>query len=157
MERVCLPYSDYVRVPTPVMILEFALPGLWLAALAVSAMGLLVKMIRYLVRVCLHRDKNTVMGKWSTAACVSQLVTLILFAAAASMVSGYAAGASYGWIFAVLGLLAVWMSGMVIYGIVGMRKPSTRIRKLYHAVTIFFLLTTVLNICYWNLYRFWML
>lgn len=74
----------------------------------------------------------------------------------AAMIS-YAVASSYMWVFAGAAVLCGAMIGMLVYGIVNIRKkPFLKRRAFYNWTTVLLLGTTVVNILYWNLFMGWL-
>ena len=96
------------------------------------------------------------LGRWSTSAALAQIGTTILFGIMAVGALGYALSVTYVWTTAIIGILMIVMIGLAIYGIKMLPKTkSTKKRKCYNWITVFFLATTTLNIIYWNLFMGW--
>lgn len=156
VEKVCYPYEDFVRVPVWQFVLEVALVALWVLAVLFSVISLLVKLIRKIIYTARKKTLSVALGKWSATAALIQLAAVILFAVMASLAMAYALASSYTWMVAVMGVLALVMLGLVLYGIWQMRKSSaSKKRKIYNWLTIFMLLAAVANILYWNLFMWW--
>ena len=142
----------------PVFIWEFALFILWITALVFSALSLLVKLVRSVICKRRHRDQKIVLGRWSAGAAGLQLLGLVLLGAAVSQAMGYAVASTYAWMFGAIGVLGIVMIVFSVYGAVGMvKRKSSRIRKIYNGTVLFLLISTVVNIGYWNLFMFWAL
>ncbi len=157
VEKVCYPYGDWVRVPVWEFVLELALALLWVVALMFSGFSLLIKLIRKLVNMCRKRKPEIVLGRWSTLAAALQLGVLVLMVVAVILVSSYAVARTYMWVFAGAAVLCGVMMGMLVYGIVNIRKkPSSKKRAFYNWATVLLLGTTVVNILYWNLFMGWL-
>lgn len=158
LQKVVYSYGDYLEVPTAVMVLELGLVLLWLAAFLFSLISLLVRLIAFIVRKIRKKEPAVNhLRKWSMVAALLQIVSLILLVAAIVCVSAYLRWNTYFWIFVVFGILAIAMIVMSVYGIVKNRGKQLKIRqKVFHAFTIAFMIVTVANILYWNLFMFWM-
>jgi len=158
-EKVCYTITDYLRLPVAEFVLELGLIALWGAAAVFSILTLLVRLIRFII-IGKTRRKETGYrpDRWGVAAGVSQLAVLALVAAFAVSATAYAVGSSYAWMFGLLGILAVWMVLLTITGIYKtFRRPCGRFQKVMNVTTAFFLIVSVANICYWNLFMFWAL
>ena len=74
-------------------------------------------------------------------------------------VSSYALGDTYVWMFAAIGIIAVIMGVLCLYGLIRNRKVDRQRLKVrqrvFNNVTVFFLLVAVVNVLYWNLFMFW--
>ena len=81
------------------------------------------------------------------------------FAVDSAAVFAYALGDTYIWMFAVLGVLALAMGALCVYGLVHNNKTDGQYlkkrQKVFNNVTAFFLLVAVVNVLYWNLFMFW--
>lgn len=156
VKQICFPYADYVRVPMWQFVLEMASFILAIVAAVFAVLSLLVKLVRRIVCAVRRRQCVIPMGRWSTLASVSQLLFLLLFAVMAYMAFTYETASSYLWVSGAMGIVAAGMAGMVIYGILKLRRTdSTKKRKAYNVLTALLLAVTVCNICYWNLFQFW--
>lgn len=155
-EKICFPYADYVRVPLWQFVLEMSLFILEIAALLFSVISLLVKGIRKIVCLCRKRQIIVPLGRWSTLAAAAQLFAVLLLAVMASQAFAYALASSYAWVTVAFGLVAVFMAGLLLYGI-GMllKTESTKKRKCYNWAVVILLGATIVNIVYWNLFMFW--
>ncbi|MCI5621616.1 MAG: beta-lactamase family protein [Lachnospiraceae bacterium] len=158
LQKVVYSYGDYLEMPTAVMVLELGLVLLWLAAFLFSLISLLVRLIAFIVRKI--RKKEAAVNhlrKWSMVAALLQIVSMILLVASIVCVSAYLRWNTYFWIFVVFGILTIAMIVMSVYGIVKNRGKQLEIRqKVFHVFTIGFLVVTIANILYWNLFMFWM-
>lgn len=157
MAKISYTYGDMTRVPMAVFLLEVGLFFLWIGSLGFSLVSLLVKMIRFLMNKVRHREgRKILLGRWSTLSCMFQLALSVLLAAAMTMMSGYELYRNYAWIFAVIGIIGIVMTGMMVYGFArNLKAPSGKGRKIYNILTVFFMAVTVVNILYWNLFMFW--
>lgn len=158
IDKICLLYADYVRIPLWRFILEIALFFLWIAALIFSIVSIFAKLVKKLVYIL--RKKNTVvpLGGFSALAAVLQLAAASLLAVIVLGASSYQTADSYIWASAALGLVATVMAAFIIYGVYLLKKSeSGRLRKLYNWITTVMLAVTVANILYWNLFMFWKL
>lgn len=156
VEKVCYPYSDWVDVPTWEFGLEIGLVLLWLIAVVFAILSLLIKGIMALVRAIRKRKVQKPMSRWSSLAAVFQIVVIVLILLAVSLVSAFATADTYIWIVYVLTALMCAMFGMAVYGIV--KSCKTQLSKkcrFYNWITIVLLLTTVVNMVYWNVFMWW--
>lgn len=158
IHKICSAYSDYVEVPIPVFIWELALFILWITAAVFSALSLLVKLVRSVISKRKHQAQKIVLGRWSAGTAGLQLLGLVLLGAAVSQAMGYAVASTYAWMFGAIGLLGIVMIAFSVYGAAGMvKRKSSRIRKIYNGIVLLLLISTVVNIGYWNLFMFWAL
>lgn len=156
VEKICSAYSDYVRVPIWQFVLEMALFVLWIVALAFSIISLLVKCIRKIVCVCRKKSVIILLGKWSMLAAIVQVAAIVMLATAAAQASSYALASSYTWMVVMIGVIAVLMAVLIVYGIVTLQKTESTIkRKIFNWVTVVLMAITVVNIMYWNLFMWW--
>lgn len=156
VEKICYPYGDWVRVPFWQFALEVILVILWVVALLFSVVSLFTKMVRKLVTVCRKREETIPLDRWSALVAMVQIATVILFAVMASQALSYALSGSYAWMTVVLGVIALALGGLVVYGIVMIPKAEfARKRKIYNWTTVILSATTVINIVYWNLFMGW--
>lgn len=157
VDKVSYSYSDYVSVPNHVFIGEMVLFLSWIVATFFSLICLVGKGIGWAINK-IRRRKRTgqLLRKWSTLSCVLQIVLLMILLAIMVQVSVYATSDSYCWMFALCGVIAIVMSGLVIYGVRNIVKmPGSRMRKVYCATVVCGLIVTVVNVGYWELFMFW--
>lgn len=156
-DKIVYSYGDWVRVPVMRFVFEVGLVLLWAAAVGFSAVFLLIRLIMMLVRKI--KKKTAIkynLGKWGVAASLLQLTTVLFLALIIRNVSNCAMGYTYVWIFAVMGVVALAMSAMCIYAVFHKRNGGVRIREkvLYFTIGVF-MMVTVVNVLYWNLFMFW--
>lgn len=158
LRKIVYSYGDYVEVPTAEFVVEMGLFLLWIAAIVFSLISLLVRLIAIIVRkLCKKESVKNALGKWSAAAELLQLLALLLLFAVVVCVSICVQWNAYVWVFAVFGILGLLMAGMSIYGIVKNRGAQLKKRqKVFNYFTVGFMVVTVTNILYWNLFMFWM-
>lgn len=158
LRKIVYSYGDDVEVPTAEFVLEMGLFLLWIAAIAFSLISLIVRLIAALVRKLRKKESaKKTLGKWSIAAGLLQLLVMVLLFAVIVCVSAYVRWNAYVWLFAVFGILALVMAGMSVYGIVKNRGAMLKTRqKVFNYFTVGFMVVTVANILYWNLFGVWM-
>lgn len=155
-EKLCFIGTDAVRVSGLQFVLETALLFLWIAAAVFSAVSLLVKTVRWIIRICRKKQNIIPLGKWSALAAVEQVMAVLFMAAVGDKAGSYALAKSYAWMFAAFGILAIAMLLFGGYGAVMLwRTESSKKRKLYNLLTVILLVGTAANIGYWNLFMFW--
>ena len=156
VEKICFGYGDYVRIPVWEFVLELALVILWVVSLAFAVFSLLIKGIRKLVCICRKKKCEIPMGKWSAVAAFVQIGNILLLVWMAIQAFSYAVAGSYMWCFGVFGVLALVMLGLAVYGVCRLRKVSmTRKRRFYNVTTVVLLMSSFMNILYWNLFMGW--
>ena len=164
--RIVYDYEDQIRTSLAMFLVEAGLAFLWIAAFVFSAVSLLVRGILCLVRICrksgvsaenIHGKKKS--GLWSAGAAVLQLTALLLLFLLLYNVSTYALGDTYVWIFMAVGILAIVMGVLCVYGLIRNNKGDRSLLKMrqrvFDHITAFFLLVAVVNVLYWNLFMFW--
>lgn len=157
-EKICFSYGDYVRVPVWQFVLEMGLFLLEIAALLFSVISLVVKLIRRIVCVCRKKQITIPLGRWSILAAFLQIAAIAVLAAMAVQVMSYALAGTYAWLTVVFAVLAVLMTGFIVYAIARIPKiKATKKRKAYNWSTAILLVVTVANILYWNLFMWWRL
>lgn len=157
VEKVCYPYGDWVDVPGWEFVLEIGLVVMWLISLVFAAVSLLVKLILWIVRLCRRKRGSVPLRHWSTLACISQMVLVLLMGFVAVKAFGYAP--AYSYIGCIVGVVPVFllMIGLAVYGIMNIRKAElSKIRKVYNLVMIICLFAGCANIWYWNLFMWWL-
>lgn len=155
-EKICFPYGDYVRVPVWQFVVEMALFLLGIIALLFSIISLLVKFVRKIVCICRKKQLSIPLGRWSMLAAVMQAAAVVVLAVMASGAMSYALANSYAWMTVLLAVLAVFMTGFILYGAITLPKTkSSKMRKFYNWSTAVLLAVTVVNIMYWNLFMWW--
>lgn len=159
IRKIVYAYGDYIEVPTHTFILEMGLLLLWIASLAFWVLLAPGSIVCYLIRKRKgQKRKKDGMERWSALACTLQGMALFLLAAIINNVSNYAMGKTYSWMFGALGVLAVGMLAMSVYGILKTGKSSgCKSRKALRYGMAATLLVTVADILYWNLFMFWKL
>lgn len=168
--KIVFAYEDQIQASLPLFLMEVGLIFLWIIAFGFSAVSLLVRGIMILVHFCRKRNTSAEkaagetglrkrFGIWSTAAALLQLVTFVLLVLIIDHVSTYALGDTYVWMFAAIGIIAVIMGVLCLYGLIRNRKVDRQRLKVrqrvFNYVTVFFLLVAVVNVLYWNLFMFW--
>lgn len=168
--KIVFAYEDQIQTSLPLFLMEVGLIFLWIIAFGFSAVSLLVRGIMILVHFCRKRNASAEkaadetglrkrFGIWSTAAALLQLATFVLLVLIIDHVSTYALGDTYVWMFAAIGIIAVIMGVLCLYGLIRNRKVDRQRLKVrqrvFNNVTVFFLLVAVVNVLYWNLFMFW--
>ena len=153
--KISYAYGDDIRIPTAEFVIEIGLVLLWGLALLWAAGSLLVQGVVACIRKIKKKTKVSPFRSWGITANGMQLLVLVCFIGTVYGVSTYRKWETYAWLFAVIGLLAVFMAALLVYGIVKSKKHPWAGKKLWFCGNLFFLLVTVLNIGYWNLYQFW--
>lgn len=164
--KIVYSYGDHIQTALPLFIMEAGLAFLWIAAFGFSAVSLLVRGAIHLIRRCRKcgrlsekiRDTRK-LGLWSSTAAVLQLTALSLLILIMNRVSALALGDTYIWMFAAIGVLAIVMAVLCVYGLVHNNKTDRQCLKkrqsIFNNLTAFFLLVAVANVLYWNLFMFW--
>ncbi len=170
--KIVYSYEDQIQTSLPLFLMEVGVLFLWIVAFGFSAVSLLARGIMRLIRhfrkrsaaggrtkLGRHCTNSDALGRWSTAAAVLQLTALLFLILIIHNVSAYALGDTYIWMFAVLGVLALAMGALCVYGLVHNNKTDGQYlkkrQKVFNNVTAFFLLVAVVNVLYWNLFMFW--
>ncbi len=170
--KIVYSYEDQIQTSLPLFLMEVGVLFLWIVAFGFSAVSLLARGIMRLIRhfrkrsaaggrtkLGRHCTNSDALGQWSTAAAVLQLTALLFLILIIHNVSAYALGDTYIWMFAVLGVLALAMGALCVYGLVHNNKTDGQYlkkrQKVFNNVTAFFLLVAVVNVLYWNLFMFW--
>lgn len=153
--KISYAYGDDIRIPAAEFVIEIGLVLLWGLALLWAAGSLLVQGVAACMRKIKKKTVHLPFRTWGLAASGMQLLVLVCFIGTVYGVSTYRKWETYAWLFAVIGLLAVFMAALLVYGIVKKKKRPWTGKKLWFYGNFFFLLVTVLNIGYWNLYQFW--
>lgn len=148
--------SDLIRVSALEVTSGVVLVLFYGIALFVSVISLIVKLIRKIIYTCMKKPLLIPMGKWSTLSSILQITSCILFCVMAVQAISYALPSTYIWALVAFTPIAIAMIGCIIYGIKLFPKcQATKIRKFYHILTIILLITTVINILYWNVFMWW--
>ncbi|MDE6053564.1 MAG: beta-lactamase family protein, partial [Lachnospiraceae bacterium] len=158
--KIVFAYEDQIQTSLPLFLMEVGLVFLWIAAFGFLAVSLLVHGIVILVRRV--RGKAYVkkkLGLWSTAAALLQLNILLFLILVMYNVSHYALGDTYIWMFAMIGVFAIVMGVLCVYGIIQNNKGDKQLLKVrqrvFNNITAVFLMVAVVNVLYWNLFMFW--
>lgn len=157
-EKVTYAYADIVRVSTAEFALEIGITTLMLIGLLFSLISLLARLIRRLIYLAKGKTPaKLALGAWSIWSGILQMLVLILIFFAVMLISSYEPSKNCVWVFVLMCIIAVLMTGMAVYGLMKFRKtPGSRKMKVYHAAVLFSLIITVVNILYWNMFMFWM-
>lgn len=154
--KLCYSGVDLVRISAPLFVVEVALYYLWIGVVLLSAMILLVKLVRKILCICRKKQIAIPQGVWSTLSAIMQVLTGVLVLVMSEQAHSYAAANSYAWICALLGVIAIIMPGFAVYGMIRLRKiEASKKRKFFNCVTALLLLLTTVNILYWNLFMWW--
>lgn len=157
VEKVCYPYGDWVDVPVWEFVLEIGLVLLWLISLVFAAASLLVKLILWIIRLCRKKRGDVPFRRWSTLACISQMVLVLLMGFVAVKAFSYAP--AYSYIGCIVGVIPIFllMLGLAVYGMMKIRKAElSKVRKVYNWMMVGSLLAACANILYWNLFMWWL-
>jgi len=158
--KIIFSYEDQIQTSLPFFLMEVGLVFLWMIAFGFSAVSLCVRGIMVLVRKVTGKvDKKKKLGLWSTIAALTQLVTLLFLILIIHNVSTYAMGDTYIWMFAAIGVSAVVMGVLCVYGLIRNHQGDRQLLKVrqrvFNNATAVFLLVAVVNVLYWNLFMFW--
>ena len=155
VEKISYAYGDDIRISTWEFVLEIGSVLLWGLTILWAAGSLLVQGAAACIRKIKKKTNFSPFRNWGIAANGMQLLVLVCFIGTVYGVSTYQKWETYAWLFAVIGLLAVFMAALAVYGMVKRKNHSWTGKKWWFYGNLFFLLVTVLNIGYWNLYQFW--
>lgn len=164
--KIVYSYEDQIQASLPLFLMEAGVIFLWIVAFGFSAVSLLVRGIMCMIR---HFRKSSVaagtgcektkLGRWSAAAAVLQMTALLFLVLIIYNVSTFALGDTYIWMFAAIGVLALAMGALCVYGLFHNNKSDRQYlkkrQKVFNNITAFFLLVAVVNVLYWNLFMFW--
>lgn len=164
--KIVYSYEDQIQASLPLFVMEAGVTFLWIVAFVFSAVSLLVRGIMGLIRHFRKRGAaaetvrmKTKLGRWSAAAAVLQLTVLLFLVLIIYHVSAFALGDTYIWMFAAIGILALVMGALCVYGLVYNNRTGGQFlkkrQKVFNNVTAFFLIVAVVNVLYWNLFMFW--
>ena len=154
-EKISYAYGDDIRISTWEFVLEIGSVLLWGLTILWVAGSLLVQGAAACIRKIKKKTNFSPFRNWGIAANGMQLLVLVCFIGTVYGVSTYQKWETYAWLFAVIGLLAFFMAALAVYGMVKRKNHSWTGKKRWFYGNLFFLLVTVLNIGYWNLYQFW--
>lgn len=154
-EKISYAYGDDIRISTWEFVLEIGSVLLWGLTILWAAGSLLVQGAAACIRKIKKKTNFSPFRNWGIAANGMQLLVLVCFIGTVYGVSTYQKWEIYAWLFAVIGLLAFFMAVLAVYGMVKRKNYLWTGKKWWFYGNLFFLLVTVLNIGYWNLYQFW--
>lgn len=154
-KKISYAYGDDIRISTWEFVLEIGSVLLWGLTILWAAGSLLVQGAAACIRKIKKKTNFSPFRNWGIAANGMQLLVLVCFIGTVYGVSTYQKWETYAWLFAVIGLLAFFMAALAVYGMVKRKNHSWTGKKRWFYGNLFFLLVTVLNIGYWNLYQFW--
>lgn len=155
IEKISYPYEDSIRIPAYTMVWEIGLVLFWLLAVFFALVSIFIKAVGWMVRKVKKQEKKTVLGIWSSVACLLEIALLCGFAVIVIKVSSYALAGTYLWLTGVIFALGVAMMGFALYGVVKLVRVPPKKARVYLWTVVVTLLISVVNIWYWNLYMFW--
>ena len=132
---------------------------LWLGALAFAAVGLMVKLIRLIVRRIKKKDNTIPLGKWSTVSSLLIVLSLLLLYICIQSLSDepiWSIDMYRIWSASYI-VLAMGAAVAAVIGCIRIFKESMTVkRRIYNCITVLMLSAVIYNIIYWQLYAFWL-
>lgn len=158
--KIVYSYGDYVQISLLGFLVKVGMVCLWLIVVGFSAISLVVRgIILLVVRLSGKKTAQKKLGKWSAIAALLQMGGVFFLILIINCISNYALGDTYMWMFAALGIIAVMMDILCVYGLFRNNKGDKQFLKVrqrvFNNITAGFLVVTVVNVLYWNLFMFW--
>lgn len=157
IQKITIPYGDYLVLSTPELICQLLPLVLWALALLFCLIRLIALGIGWIVRKIRRRMPRKKVRKWTVAACIAQLLPLIPAAVALVMLLTWRQWPLWTYDL-VFGTFLVWTAvyvGLILWGIRDMvRRKQAQIGSVAAIVS---LVISIANILYWELGAFWRL
>ncbi len=144
-------YMDYFEVEPVKAIGENVM-------LYLFAGGLIFSFISLIVGIILRKreKKRRPLSWWSFLTGFLPFVVAFLYLMILQAI--YSPLKQYLWMFIAIGVIAVLLAVLAVYGIVRIaRMEMSKGVMIYNCFVIFFAVVAIVNICYWNLFMFWKL
>lgn len=157
MQKITIPYGDYLVLSAPELICQLLPLVLWVLALLFCLLRLIILAIRWSVRRIRRRMPRNKVRKWTVAACIVQLLPLIplVFAFLSLLTWKQWPLWCYDVVFGSFLVWAAVYAGLILWGI---RDMVRRKRAQFGAVAVIVsLVISIANILYWELGAFWRL
>ena len=157
MQKITIPYGDYLVMSTSELICQLLPLVLWVLALLFSLIRLITLGIGWIVRKIRRRMPRKKVRKWTVVACFAQLLPLI------SLIFAFLSLLSWKqwplWCYdLVFGAFLVWTAvyaGLILWGIRDMVRHKRA--QVGSVAVIASLVISIANILYWELGAFWRL
>ena len=157
MQKITIPYGDYLVLSLPELICQLLPLVLWVLALLYCLIRLIVLGIGWIVRKIRRRMPRKKVRKWTVAACFAQLLPLIPLVFAYLSLLNWKQWPLWGYDLA-FGSFLIWAvlyAGQIFWGIRDMvRYKRAQIGSVAAVAT---LMISIANILYWELGAFWRL
>ena len=132
--RIEYPYTDYYGITIGEMIFELCIVGLCLLLVSFNIIALIVRGIKRILKIR-KKIPTKKLAVWSTMSTGTEILTLTLLFYVAKNVSTYALGSNYQWAIAAIGIMAIVMSVLAVWGIFGNVKANLKnIDKRYNII-----------------------
>lgn len=157
MQKITIPYGDYLVLSTPELICQLLPLVLWVLALLFCLIRLIVLGIGWIVRKIRRRMPHKKVRKWTVAASFAQLLPLIplVFAFLSLLTWKQWPLWCYDLVFGAFLVWSVVYAGLIFWGIRDMVRR--RRAQLGSVAVIVSLVISIANILYWELGAFWRL
>ncbi|MBR2422443.1 MAG: beta-lactamase family protein [Oscillospiraceae bacterium] len=157
MQKITIPYGDYLVLSLPELICQLLPLVLWVLALLYCLIRLIALGIGWIVRKIRRRMPRKKVRKWTVAACFAQLLPLIPPVFAYLSLLNWKQWPLWGYDLA-FGSFLIWAvlyAGQIFWGI---RDMVRRRRAQFGSVAVIVsLMISFANILYWELGAFWRL
>jgi len=157
MQKITIPYGDYLVLSAPELIGELLPLLLWVLALLFCLLRLITLGIRWSVRRIRRRMSGNKVRIWTVAACIVQLLPLIslVFAFLSLLTWKQWPLWCYDLVFGAFLVWAVVYAGLILWCV---RDMVRRKQAQFGSVAVIVsLVISIANILYWELDAFWRL
>ena len=157
VEKITIPYGDYLVTSVGALLLEFMPLLLWAVALAFCLVSFPIWCIGAAIRKLRGRKSCSKLQPWAIVACVLQIVPLFPTIPAILRLFGGNQWAiwQYKMLFGAFLLFVAVYAVLAVYGLCKLWKKKRGI--IWNAFALLSLLISIWNIFYWELCYFWMI
>ena len=157
MQKITMPYGDYLVMSAPELIKQILAALIWVLALLFCLIRLIILGIGWTVRMIRRRMPRRKIRKWTVVACIAQLLPMVPFVFAFLSLLNWKQWPlwCYDLVFGAFLAWAVVDAGLILWGVRDMVK-----RKRADACSVAVMVSlviSVVNIFYWELGAFWRL
>ena len=158
LSKIEYPYVDYYEITPSEMFVELAMLGVFILTFIISLIIIVVRGIREIVKKLKKTPKEKGVP-YVYFAFATELLILIFLTYGYISIINYELAVTYQWAFAVVGILTVILCLLSVLGCYKTFTIKER-KKGYKVVNVLLIINSfsmVVNICYWNLFKFWAL
>ncbi len=152
--RVEFAYMDYQEIPDSRVLAESFTILSYIAGLVLLALSVPVRLVLGLIGMRKRKEGGRELVLWSIIATLLPfLVTAFYLYAGASVAFP---STRYVWAFCAIGVIAVCMAAMAVYGMIRtVRGRFSWKKKAFYYMIAAILILSVVYVCYWNMFMFW--